>query len=177
MSTAGHVPFSDPVEKRSPLAVIAPWLIAAVVIGVGAYLFARFTQDPPVASGKITKIFAVEQTGVERVIVGIEVQLQNVYEKEIMVRGVQVKLTTDKGEEQTDQASAAGEHARYFQALPQLRQSDAPPLAFETKLAPGQQTMGLIMVSFPVAKQSFDQRKDLSVVISFYGMKPVTLRP
>lgn len=177
MSTAGHVPFSDPVEKKSPLAAFAPWLIAAVVIAAGAYLFLRVTAAPPVATGKVNKVFAVEQPGTERVIVGIECDLRNAYEKEIIVRGVSVKLVTDKGEEQTDQASAGAEHQRYFQAFPQLKQSDAPPLTFDTKLAPGQQTTGLVMVSFPVTKQSFDQRKDLTLTVSFYGMKPVTLRP
>jgi hypothetical protein len=177
MSMPAHIPFSDEPERKSPLAVIAPWLIAAVFIAVGAYLFLRVTEAPPVAQGKITKLFAVEQQGVERVIVGVEMSLRNAYDKEIIVRGVNAKLVTADGQEQTDQASAASEQARYFQAIPQLKQSDASPLAFDTKLTPGQQLTGLAMFTFPVTKDAFDKRKSLEVRIDFYGMKPVTLRP
>jgi hypothetical protein len=177
MSTSAHIPFSDAPERKSPIAVIAPWLIAAVVIAVGAYLFLRLTEAPPVAEGKITKLFAIEQQGAERVIAGVEISLRNAYDKEIIVRGINAKLVTADGQEQTDQAAAAGDHARYFQAIPQLKQSDAPPLAFDTKLAPGQQLTGLAMFTFPVTKDGFDKRKSLDVRIDFYGMKPVTLHP
>ena len=177
MSTPAHIPFSDVPERKPPIAVIAPWLIAAVMIAVGAYLFVRLTEAPPVAEGKITKLFAIEQQGAERVIAGVEISLRNAYDKEIIVRGVNAKLVTADGQEQTDQASAAGDHARYFQAIPQLKQSDAPPLAFDTKLAPGQQFTGLAMFTFPVTKDGFDKHKSLEVRIDFYGMKPVTLHP
>lgn len=177
MSTPEHIPFSDAPERRSPIAVIAPWLIAAVVIAVGAYLFVRVTEAPPVAEGKITKLFAVEQQGADRVIVGVEMSLRNAYDKEIIVRGVSAKLVPAQGDEQTDQAAAAGDHPRYFKAIPQLKQSDAPPLAFETKLAPGQPVTGLALFTFAVDKDGFDKRKSLDVRIDFYGMKPITLRP
>jgi hypothetical protein len=177
MSTSAHVPFSDTPERKSPIAMIAPWLIAAVVIAAGAYLFLRVTEAPPVAEGKITKLFAIEQQGAERVIVGVEVSLRNAYDKEIIVRGVNAKLVTAEGQEESDTAAAASEHARYFQAIPQLKQSDAPPLAFDTKLAPGQQVTGLAMFTFPVTKDGFDKRKSFEVRLDFYGMKPVTLRP
>jgi hypothetical protein len=177
MSTSEHIPFSDAPERKSPIAMIAPWLIAAIVIAAGAYLFLRVTEAPPVADGKITTLFAVEQQGAERVIVGVEISLRNAYEKEIIVRGVKAKIVTADGQEETDAAAAGSEHARYFQAIPQLKQSDAPPLAFDTKLAPGQQMTGLAMFTFPVNKDGFDKRKSLEVRLDFYGMKPVTLRP
>ena len=177
MSTPEHIPFADAPERKSPIATIAPWLIAAVVIAVGAYLFLRVTEAPPVAEGKITKLFAVEQQGAERVIVGVEISLRNAYDKEIIVRGVNAKIVTADDQEQTDQAAAAGDHARYFQVIPQLKQSDAPPLAFDTKLTPGQQLTGLAIFTFPVTKDGFDKRKSLDVRIDFYGMKPITLHP
>jgi hypothetical protein len=177
MSSPTHVPFSDTPERRSPLSIVAPWLIAAIVIAAGAYLFVYFTEAPPVAQGKITKLFAVEQPGADRVIVGIEMHLKNAYEKDIIVRGVSATLITADGKDYTDQAAAAGEHQRYYQAIPELKQSDAPPLAFDTKLTPGQETTGLLIVGFPVTKDAFEKRKSLEVKINFYGMKPVIFRP
>jgi hypothetical protein len=176
MSTPTHIPFSDSGERKPVLQMIAPWLIAAVVLVAGAFLFLHVTEEPPVAQGKITKVFAVEQPGAERVIVGAEIDLRNAYDKEIIVRGINAKLVTADGKDFTDQPAAAGEHARYFAALPDLKQSSAAPLAFDTKLTPGQQTTGLIIVGFPVTKQAFDQKKSFDVKIDFYGMKPVTFR-
>lgn len=177
MSTPSHIPFSDAPERKSPIAVVAPWLIAAIVIAVGAYLFLRVTEAPPVADVKITKLFAVQQTGVDRVIVGIEVNVRNVYEKEIIVRNINVKLVTADGNESTDQPAGAGEDQRYYKAFPELKQSDAPILRFDTKLAPGEQTIGLLLVGFPVTKDAFNKRKSLEVRMDFYGMKSVVARP
>jgi hypothetical protein len=177
MSTTPHVPFSDPPERKPVIAIIAPWLIAAVVIAVGAYLFLRVTEAPPVAELKITKLFAVQQTGIDRVIVGIEVQVKNVYEKEIIVRGIDAKLVTADGKEFVDHPAGAGEDQRYYKAFPELKQSDSPPLLFDTKLQPAQQTIGLLIVGFPVTKEAFDKRKSLDVKIDFYGMKSVIVRP
>src|SRR3954465_840320 len=138
MSSSPHVPFSDAPERRSVIATIAPWLIAAVVIAVGAYLFVRVTEAPPVAELKITKLFAIQQPGVDRVIVGVEVNVKNLYEKEIIVRGINVKLVTADGTESTDQPAGAGEDQRYYKAFPELKQSGAPPLRFDTRVAPGE---------------------------------------
>jgi hypothetical protein len=177
MSSPTYIPFSDAPERRSPLSIIAPWLIAAIVIVAGAYLFVHFTEAPPVAQGKITKLFAVQQPGADRVIVGIEMNLKNAYDKDIIVRGLNAKLVTADGKDYSDQAAAAGEHERYYKAIPELKQSDAPPLLFDTKLAPGQETTGLLIVGFPITKDAFDKRKSLEVRVDFYGMKPVTFRP
>jgi hypothetical protein len=177
MSSPIHVPFSDAPERKSPLQTIAPWLIAAVAIAVGAYLFLRVTEDPPVAEVKITKLFAAQQPGVDRVVVGIETRVKNIYTKDIIVRGIHAKLVTADQQTYTDQPAAAGENARYFAAIPELKQSDAPQLLFDTKLTPGQETSGLLMVGFPVTKEAFDKRQSLEVKIDFYGMKPVTAKP
>lgn len=177
MSSPSHIPFSDAPERRSPLSIAAPWLIAAIVILAGAYLFVHSTEAPPVAQGKITKLFAVQQPGADRVIVGVEMQLKNAYDKDIIVRGITAKLVTSDGKDYTDQAAAAGEHERYYKAIPELKQSDAPPLLFDTKLTPGQETKGLLIVGFPVTKDAFDRRQSLEVKMDFYGMKPVIFKP
>lgn len=177
MSSPPHIPFSDAPERRSPLAIAAPWLIAAVVIAVGAYLFLRFTEAPPVATIKVNKTFAAQQSGADQTLVGLELTLKNVYDKDIIVRGIHAKLTTADGKDYTDQAAAAGDQANYFKAVPELKQSDAPPLAFDSKLTPGQEITGLIMLGFPVNKEAFDKRKSFDVTLDFYGMKPIVIHP
>jgi hypothetical protein len=177
MSSPTHIPFSDVPERKSPFAVIAPWLIAAAVIAVGAYAFVHFTEAPPVASAQVTKSFAVQQPGADQTLVGVEVTLKNVYDKDVIVRGIHAKLKTADDKEFTDQAAAAGDQAGYFKAIPEFKQSDAPPLAFDTKLAPNQEIRGLIIVGFPVTKDAFDHRKNFVITMDFYGMKPVDIHP
>jgi uncharacterized protein DUF4352 len=177
MSSPTHIPFSDAPERKSPLATVAPWLIAAVAIAVGAFLFVRVTEAPPVAEAQVTKSFAVQQPGADQTLVGIELTLKNVYDKDVIVRGIHAKLTTADGKEFIDQAAAAGDQANYFKAIPELKQSDAPPLAFDTKITPGQEIRGLIVLGFPVPKDAFDKRKSLAVTMDFYGMKPIVIQP
>ena len=58
-----------------------------------------------------------------------------------------------------------------------MKQSDAPPLAFDSKPTPGQEITGLIMLGFPVNKEAFDKRKSFDVTLDFYGMKPIVIHP
>src|SRR5437016_9120836 len=74
-----------------------PILIAVVIIAacVGGLLY--FTNPAPVVSGGITEIVPVEQVTKDRVLVTIEAKVHNLSQQEIVVRGVDAKLTTTQG--------------------------------------------------------------------------------
>ena len=57
---------------------------------------------------------------------------------------------------------------RYFQAFPTLKEHALNAIPPETKIPPGGQAQGTIVVSFPVTQDGFDKRKSLSVVIQPY---------
>jgi hypothetical protein len=66
---------------------------------------------------------------------------------------------------------------RYFQAFPALKESAEPPLSPETKMLPGSEQRGTIIVSFKVTKEAFDQRKSLSVSVQPYDQQlPVVIK-
>jgi hypothetical protein len=161
---------SEPRERALP--VWAPWAIAVLVIVVAAFAVLWLTDEPPVATGEITKVFAVQQPGAERVLAGVELRIRNATDKELLVRHVEVAGRFGE-EEFKDTSAAAGDYPRYFQALPDLKQSDAPPLPFETRIAAGAERSALLLVTFPVNRERFDQRTDLRVNLGFYGRKPV----
>jgi hypothetical protein len=170
---ASPTPFgAEPKERNLPL--WAPWLIAAVGIAIITTAFLLLTKEPPSASGKITKIFAVEQTGSERVLVGIEVAIRNETEKELLTRDVSLKVRAG-GQEYTDSAAPSGELDRYYQAYPEFKQSDFPPLAFETKIPRYGSTEGVLVFGVPITKSAFDARESLEVNIKLYGRKPLIL--
>jgi len=162
--------------KSRELPIFAPWAIAIVGILVVTVLFLYSTKEPPSASGKITKIFALDIPGnTPRVLTGVEVHLKNETEKELLVRTVSSKLKTSSGEN-TDNPAAATEQARYFQAFPAFKQSNAPPLAFETKIPPHSEIDGLLVFGYPVSKSEFDQRSVFDITIQLYGRQPLVLK-
>ena len=65
---------------------------------------------------------------------------------------------------------------RYFQAFPALKQGAQAALMPETKILPGQETHGTVIVSFPGKQDEFDNRHSISVIIQPYDQPlPVIL--
>jgi hypothetical protein len=164
----------EPEQNERTLPPYAPWLIAigAIAVLTAAFLFA--TKEPPSASGKVAKVFAMQPPGSERVLVGVELEIKNETGDELLVRGVNVKVKAGD-QEFADDTAAAREHQRYFDAFPDFKQSQAAPLAFETKIPPRGQISGLAIVSYPIPKDVFDKRTSTQVTVSLYGRKPLTI--
>ncbi|MCU1287275.1 MAG: hypothetical protein JWO13_3625 [Acidobacteriales bacterium] len=173
---AGHVPMTEEFDSpRRSLPPAVPVLVAAVVLGIAVFTMVRVTNPVTPASGAITKMFHVEQSTGDRVLVGIEVHLKNMGQKPVWVKGVDVKLTTPQGEF-TDQPAPGVDHPRYLQAFPGLRQSNAQPLGMDTKIQPGNERDGLLIVAFPVNGDGFDKRQSVEVKVNFYDQKPLILK-
>lgn len=147
----------------------------AVVLVVGAIVI--FVQSRSSSSGSIDDISAVEVPDQNSSLVAINVSLQNNGNKAIWIHTIQAVLKTPDGKEYKDEAASPVDFERYFQALPALKQHALTPLAVETKLQPGQQAKGTIVVSFPVSETIFsDKRNELSVSIQPYDERPVILK-
>ena len=99
--------------------------------------------------------------------VAINVTVHNSGEKSLWIHDIKAKIATDGGEF-TDEAASAIDFDRYFQAFPVLKTHALAAIPPETKIAPGGQAQGTVVVSFPVTQDVFDKRKSLSVVIQPY---------
>jgi hypothetical protein len=170
---AGHVPMSE--ELDSPAWTLPP----PKAIGIGLAVFAAvvffLTRATPVASGSIDKVIAVSPTQ-DQVMVAIHVSFTNVLpEKPLWVRSASARLTKADGQQMTDTAASIVDFDRYFEAFPELKEGAIEPLRPETKLAPGGRLRGMVIVSFPVDKQTFEQRKELVVLLDPYDQPPVTI--
>src|SRR5215467_1924160 len=133
----------------------------AVVLVVGAILV--FTQSQPPGSGSIDDVAAVDIPGQGAVLVTINVTVANDSKKLLYIHTLKAKLTADK--EYEDEAASPVDFERYFQAFPPLKPHTIKPLTVETKIEPGGEAKGTIMVSFPVALDAFNARKSLSVIV------------
>jgi hypothetical protein len=145
----------------------------ALITGIVAAVH-WFTAEPQAAKGRILRAFAVEQSGGRRVIAGIEVELEDLLGRELVVQEVEVRLTT-RDNTLTDFAAPIFEHPRYLAAFPSLRLSEAPPLAAESRIPDHARVSGLIIVGFPVSAGQFAERESLTVILRFYGHRPLTL--
>jgi len=157
---------------------LPPAKIVAIVLGVAAVLlgiFAFVTRAKPQGDGSVDNISVVEVPDQHAVMVAVNVTLHNSGKKSLWIHDIKARLTTDGGEF-TDEAASAVDFDRYFQAFPTLKEHAIAAIPPETKIPPGGQAQGTIVVSFPVIKDDFDKRKSLSVAIQPYDQPlPVVL--
>lgn len=166
-STSTTTTVRETKERETPtwLPIALALVILAAVIGGVMY----FGKAKPVSTGEITNVWAVEQAGAEtpRTWVLIEFSLNNNFDKEIELQRGEVKLVTEK-DTYTDQPTPRGDVARYLQAYPELKKSDAPVLATGTKIPVGGNQRGVMLLAFPVSMPEFHSRKSLDVRLQFY---------
>ena len=157
---------------------LPPARIVAIVLGTAAVLlgiFAFVTRAKPQGDGSVDNIAVVEIPDQHQVMVAVNVTLHNSGKKSLWIHDIKAKLTTDGGEF-TDEAASAVDFDRYFQAFPALKEHAIAAIPPETKIPPGGQAQGTVVVSFPVTKDDFEKRKSLSVAIQPYDQPlPVVL--
>ena len=172
---AGHVPiteeFDSPKRTLPPAAPVAIALVVvAIVVGIIAFLF----RAKPVAQGGIDAVYFSEPANMTNGMVLLQVTLRNVGDKTLYIKTITANLKTDQ--ELSDNAASPSDYERYFLAYPDLKEQLTQPLVVETKIAPGAEQKGTVLVSFPVTKEQFDARKDLNVTIEPYDQNPIVLR-
>jgi hypothetical protein len=65
--------------------------------------------------------------------------------------------------------------SRYLQAFPDLQMYATEPLKVETKIPPGGEAQGSVLVAFPITKEQWYARKGLNVTILPYDQKAIVL--
>lgn len=173
---AGHIPMTEEMDSaRWTLPAIVPLLIAAAAVALIAGGYYWLGKAKPVSSGAIREVVAAEQPDKASVLVLVRVMVNNKGERPLWVRATRVSLKTSQGE-WTDEAASAVDHDRYFQAFPDLAAHRAPALQVEARIPPGGSQEGIVLVSFPVTKQAFDQRQSLTVTIDAYDRGSLVLK-
>ena len=172
---AGHVPITEEFDSaRRTLPPIAPLAVALVVVVVFIAGVAYIFRSKPVAQGQIDQAFAMQQEDKPYSMVLMQVTLRNISDKPLFIKEIKSDIITDQGESVDDAASAV-DYARYLQAFPDLQMYASEPLKVETKIAPGGEVKGSVMVAFPITKEQFYARKDLNVTVFPYDQKAIVL--
>lgn len=172
---AGHIPITEEFDSakhtlpdKGP--VIIALVLVAVVIGIVAYIF----RPQPIATGTIDEAFAVAIPNRNTVLATVQLTVKNVHSRPLTIRNVNISIRTDQGEFSDDSASVA-DFGRYFTAFPDLQQHSIEGLSREMKIPPGQQLSGSVIVSFPITKEQFDNRRGLTATVSFYDQNSVQI--
>jgi len=162
-------------RRTLPPAGIVVICIAAVAVIVGIFAFKE--RAKPQGAGAINFVAEAEVPQQNLILVAITLTLRNTAERPLWIHTLKAQLTTADGETHEDEAVSVVDLDRYFQAFPALKESAEPPLSPETKMLPGSEQRGTIIVSFKVTKEAFDQRKSLRVSIQPYDQQlPVVLK-
>jgi hypothetical protein len=172
---AGHVPITeefDSPKRTLPPAVPLVIALVAVIVVVGAVAF--LFRAKPVAQGGIDAVYFSEPTNMTNAMVLLQVTLRNVGSKTLYIKSLKADLKTDQ--DLSDDAASPTDYERYFMAYPDLKEHSTQPLVVEMKIAPGAEQKGTVLVSFPVTKEQFEARKDLTVTIEPYDQNPIVLR-
>ena len=145
--------------------------VAAIVIGLLAFL----ERAKPQGGGSVDNIAAVEIPDQNSVLVAVNVTIHNSGEKSLWIHDIKATIKTDNGEF-SDEAASALDFDRFFQAFPALKEHALTAIPPETKIPPGGQAQGTVVVRFPVTQDGFEKRKSLSVMIQPYDQPlPVVL--
>ena len=177
-ATLAPIPFNigeefGTAKKNLPPTKIVLIALGAVIVIVG--LYSLLNRAKPQGGGEIDNVAAIEVPGQNLVLVALTVTLRNTGRKALWIHDMKGTLKTASGEFSDDAASVA-DFDRYFEAFPDLKRGALPALMPETKLPPGAEARGTIIVSFPVTKVGFDQRQSVSAIIQPYDQPvPVVL--
>ena len=155
--------FGTAKRNLPPARIIAIGIAIVLVVGVIAIV----TESSPTSHGSIDDITAVNVPDQDATMVSINVTVQNRGDKPLWINAMKATIKTDKGEYSDDAASPV-DFSRYYQAFPALKEHAISPLAVETKIPPGGEAKGTILVSFPVTQDVFNARKQLMVTIQPY---------
>ena len=163
---------ASPERKLPPTKIL---LIAIAGLAVVLAIWGFVGRAKPQGAGSVDNLAAVEIPGQNAMLVALTVTLHNSGEKPLWIHTIQGKLKTSS-DEYSDDAASAVDFDRYFQAFPALKQGAQSALMPETKILPGNEAHGTVIVSFPVTKDVFDKRQSVSVVVQPYDQPlPVTL--
>jgi hypothetical protein len=148
-------------------------VIPLLVIGAIALTVALLQRPKLSATGSIDDISYAEVPGQSMVMAAINISVRNQGEKTFSIQSMEVAIDTAAGQF-TDDAAPIVDVDRYLTALPSLKQHALTPISREIQIAPGAETKGTMVVSFPITPDAFANRKSLKVTIKAHD-QPVAL--
>ena len=166
-------------------------LVAAVLVSIAVFFYARLGEKPPVASGEVTNVVSHlmhrETSGLDasgapmpkdvfdQVLVFSHVRLRNDTRGPLFLHQVMANATLPDGIH-TSYAATPVDYERIFQAYPELAPLHGHPIPMETTIEAGQSLEGDFVSALRLSKAEWDSRKDLNFTFGFRYQPVFTLK-
>jgi len=164
---AGHIPITEEMDSAKwTLPPIVPLLVAAVLVAIVVSVVVFSNKTKPSASLAITKVASAAQEG--NTMVAIQIKLDNQVEGPLWIKEIKAEVETADGKKYTDSAAPGVDAPRYMEAFPPLAEAKADWLREDLKIPTKTSFNGVAIFSYPVAKEAFDKRKQVTLRIQLY---------
>jgi hypothetical protein len=169
--TVGYQEFGTAARNLPP---VAPVAIAVVLVAAMVGILMYINRAKPAGQGSIDTVYFSEPAGMTSPMILVEVTLRNTSDKTLYIKSIKGAITTDQGD-QADDAAAARDYDRYISAYPDLA-GHSRPLQVETKIPPGGEQKGSVLLSPSITKEQFDVRKNVTITVEPYDQRSIVLQ-
>jgi hypothetical protein len=164
---AGHIPITEEMDSAKwTLPPIVPLLVAAVLVAIVVSVVVFSNKTKPSASLAITKVVSAAQEG--NTMVAIQIKLDNQVEGPLWIKEIKAEVETADGKKYSDSAAPGVDGPRYMEAFPALQEAKADWLREDLKIPTKTSFNGVAIFSYPVTKDAFDKRKQVTLRIQLY---------
>jgi hypothetical protein len=165
--SAGHIPITEEMDSAKwTLPPIVPLLVAGVLVAIVVSVVVFSNKTKPSAALAITQVASAPQEG--NTMVAIYMKLDNQVEGPLWIKGIKAEVETADGKKYEDTAAPGIDGPRYLQAFPTLEVAKADWLKEDLKVPTKTSFNGVAIFSYPVAKDAFDKRKQVTLRIQLY---------
>jgi hypothetical protein len=182
--------FAQPARRNFALPILLALGVLAIAAGLLAYFFPYKKPQLTLTHSAVyightiferqnfdngTKVIGQGPSTEDDLYVLETVHILNPLKVPLTVNDFTATLTAADGSQMKIGAIEKPDLPTVFAAFPALKPLVEPPLLRETTIAPGQSADGVIVLPFPVATSTWDQRQAAIVTIEFYRESPVNL--
>jgi hypothetical protein len=177
--------FVQPVRRN----LLAPVLIAFVVLGIAIALLLRYT---PHSIAKLTvlktsiypthtvykgqSILVGRDQAQDDLYVLTTVRIEDRLNLPLFIKDLTGTLVTADGEKIETSAVQKGDLENLYTAFPSLRTLASEPLVRETLIDQGKSAEGMVILRFPVTKAVWDKRGSATLNIVLYHQGPISIK-
>jgi len=168
--------------------LLAPVLIAFVILGIAIALLIRFTPhrvaDLEITHTAVYPSHIVFKSG--SLVVGSDKVEDDLYvpttlritdrlNLPLFIKDFTATLTTADGDILTTSAAEKTDLAATYVTFPALKDMASEPLLRETLINPGNSAEGMVLLHFPVTLETWNHRRSAVLHIDFYHQGPLSI--
>jgi hypothetical protein len=176
--------FAQPARRN----LLAPVLIAFLVLGIVIALLVRFTPHR-VANVTVMEmsafpahtVFKTDSHLINRdreqddLYVPVKIKIEDELHLPIFIKTFSATIATADGEQVQGTAAQKGDLEALSTTFPALRPMISSPLNRETLIDPDGSAEGMILLHFPVSADTWNKRRSATLSIELYHQGPLTV--